>query len=184
MELLERQARSVRTNVAWLRQAERLLEGLNREQFLSSPAGLAPHRASGHVRHIIEFYECFLAGLPAGRIDYDARRRDPLLEGSREEAIRRLRVLATRLESDPHLTRDRAILLAREDSQALHADELPLTSSIGRELQFLSSHTVHHFALIAMTLRALGVQVEENFGVAPSTVRHSVQRNPEMAGAA
>ena len=46
------------------------------------------------------------------------------------------------------------------------------TSSVERELQFLSSHTVHHYALIAVILRLNGVQPEEGFGVAPSTQRY------------
>ena len=46
------------------------------------------------------------------------------------------------------------------------------TSSVERELQFLRSHTVHHFALIAVILRLSGVEPDEQFGVAPSTLRY------------
>jgi hypothetical protein len=35
----------------------------------------------------------------------------------------------------------------------------------------LCSHAVHHFALIAMILRAHGIDVDPKFGVAPSTLR-------------
>jgi hypothetical protein len=48
-------------------------------------------------------------------------------------------------------------------------------STTGRELQFLVSHTVHHFAMIGGICRALEVEMEENFGVAPSTLRHRAQ---------
>ena len=41
-----------------------------------------------------------------------------------------------------------------------------------RELDFLQSHTIHHFALIAYKLEALGIEVEDNFGVAPSTLKY------------
>jgi len=46
-------------------------------------------------------------------------------------------------------------------------------SNLARELQFLASHTVHHYALIALTLTALGVPVDADFGMAPSTLRHA-----------
>ncbi len=46
------------------------------------------------------------------------------------------------------------------------------TSSVERELQFLRSHTVHHFALIAVILRLSGLEPGEEFGVAPSTLRY------------
>jgi hypothetical protein len=55
-------------------------------------------------------------------------------------------------------------------------DERPWThSSARRELQFLLSHTVHHYALIAMICRQYGVGVEEDFGVAPSTLKYRRQ---------
>ena len=45
-------------------------------------------------------------------------------------------------------------------------------STIRRELQFLVSHTVHHYALIGLILKTMDVSVPENFGVAPSTLKH------------
>ncbi|MGC6565166.1 MAG: hypothetical protein ACON38_06080 [Akkermansiaceae bacterium] len=45
-------------------------------------------------------------------------------------------------------------------------------STAGRELQFLLSHTVHHFAMIGGICKCLEVSLEEGFGVAPSTLRH------------
>ena len=52
---------------------------------------------------------------------------------------------------------------------------------MSRELQVLSSHTIHHFALIGMTLRAHGVVLDEDFGVALSTLRY---RNSKQAASA
>jgi hypothetical protein len=52
-----------------------------------------------------------------------------------------------------------------------------MISSTGRELQTLSSHTIHHFALIAMTLRVLGHKVDRDFGMAPSTLRYMSSRS-------
>jgi hypothetical protein len=45
-------------------------------------------------------------------------------------------------------------------------------STVARELQFLLSHTVHHYALIALILRLQGFEPGEEFGVAPSTLAH------------
>ena len=51
--------------------------------------------------------------------------------------------------------------------------DVPWTaSSLDRELQSLISHTVHHYALIAMLLRVSGRQPAADFGVAPSTLRY------------
>ena len=45
-------------------------------------------------------------------------------------------------------------------------------STLRRELQFLLSHTIHHFALIGLLLSFHGVEPGEEFGVAPSTLKH------------
>jgi hypothetical protein len=58
-----------------------------------------------------------------------------------------------------------------------NADEdVYLTSSVGRELQALSSHTIHHFALIAIALRVHGLEVDPDFGMSPSTLRYQAAR--------
>ena len=159
----------VQTNVRWLAQAIALVHDLDDNTFRSSPADLPPHRVSGHLRHIIEFYECFLEGLCAGHIDYDARRRDSTVERSASAAVARLQRIIELLES---LGADKPVLVRMED-----ADENSLLqSSLNRELQVLSSHTIHHFALIAVTLRAFGIAVPEDFGVAPSTLRYHASK--------
>jgi hypothetical protein len=58
-----------------------------------------------------------------------------------------------------------------EDDDAAAVPEKFMESSISRGLQVLSSHTIHHFALIAMTLRAHGIEMDPEFGTAPSTLR-------------
>ena len=45
-------------------------------------------------------------------------------------------------------------------------------SSVKRELQFLLSHTIHHYSLVAVALRTQGFEPGAAFGVAPSTLRH------------
>lgn len=45
-------------------------------------------------------------------------------------------------------------------------------SSLKRELQFLLSHTIHHYSLIALALRLQGFEPGAAFGVAPSTLKN------------
>ncbi len=53
-------------------------------------------------------------------------------------------------------------------------------STLKRELQFLVSHTVHHFALIRALLGGSGIDPGESFGLAPST---AAARRLEASGA-
>ena len=79
----------IEVNTRWLLQAGALLEKISDDAYAGMPAGVEPHRVGAHLRHILEFYDCFLCGMRTGYIDYDARRRDPVIERSRAEAARR-----------------------------------------------------------------------------------------------
>ena len=68
-----------------------------------------------------------------------------------------------------------------EDAESAAVRDSFMESSVSRELQVLSSHTVHHFALIAVTLRAQGVQMDPDFGMAPSTLRYLESKTREAA---
>ena len=169
------------TNVRWLRQALRLINRLDDAAYATSPAGMAPHRAGGHLRHIIEFYQAFLDGAESFHIDYDARRRDPEIERSRAAAASAIRSIIRSLEASPALRFEAIVWVRMEDARPAAIREPYMESSISRELQVLSSHTIHHFALMAMTLRLHGVEVDSNFGMAPSTLRYLASRTAEAA---
>lgn len=161
--LRQRQDMLVGINTTSLQQALQLLDELDDAAFA---------RIGAHLRHVIEFYECFLDGLQMMHVDYDARRRDPAIEQHRRTAAARLRLLIERLASEPELRGDGSIFVRMEDATGRGISSPYLLSSVGRELQVLSSHTVHHFALISLTLQAAGYTVEADFGVAPSTLRY------------
>jgi len=154
----------IETNLGWLRQALDLLERMDDTVYAASPA---------HLRHIIEFYQAFLEGAGSRQIDYDARRRDPRIERSRKAAAAAIESVMRHLRSFRALRFDAAVRVRIDNTVA--------KSTVGRELQFLSSHTVHHFALIAITLRLHSVGMPPDFGVAPSTLRYQATRAAEAA---
>jgi hypothetical protein len=171
----------IATNVRWLRQALRLLELLNDEVYSATAPGFAPHRAGAHLRHVLEFYQCFLDGLESSHIDYDTRRRDESVECSRNAAAVTIRSIIHALETHADARQERIVWVRMEDAQFSGVGDSFMESSLSRELQVLSSHTVHHFALIAVTLRAHGVQLDTDFGMAPSTLRHLASKTAEAA---
>ncbi|RME73444.1 MAG: DinB family protein [Verrucomicrobia bacterium] len=163
----------VEDNVAMLAQAVRLVAPMPATLFdAKSPASLGAS-IGGHLRHVIDHYRCFLRGAETGAIDYDARERSPAIESDPEVAVAALREVSDELGQLAVEVLDAA---ARVRMDTGGAEERPWTrSSVRRELQFLLSHTVHHFALIAMICRARGHAVEPEFGVAPSTLRYRRQ---------
>src|SRR5215467_10397097 len=132
----------ISTNVAWLKQALSLVQQLDDVRFSSSPPGLDPHRVGSHLRHVLEFYQCFLDGLATSRIDYDARKRDESIERRRQSAVASICSIVSRLEEVSSFEGDWELAVRMENAD----EDVYLTSSVGRELQALSSHTIHHFA--------------------------------------
>jgi hypothetical protein len=151
-------------NRALLLQAIDVLDQLDDEAYRS-----VRHRLGGHVRHILEFYECFLDGVGTQHVDYDARRRDREVETGRAAAKEKAVELLRRLESST-AQGDKLVWVRMEDASG-DVDDAWMLSSVSRELQSVRSHTVHHFALIAANLCELGVRLGSDFGVAPSTLR-------------
>lgn len=157
----------IHANVRWLQQGLALLARLDDRVYGTCPSGYAPHKAGGHLRHVLEFYECLLDGLQSGtHVNYDVRKRDLAIEASTVAAAARISLTIARLHSLDG--EDCRLLIHPEDS----AGGMLVTSSLSRELMSLSSHTIHHYALIGMTLRAHGVAIDPRFGMAPSTLRH------------
>lgn len=124
-----------------------------------------------HFRHILDFATNFVSGLSKGKINYNQRERDLRVEQDRELATRRLNAVIKNLKELSDEISDKNILVSLETrvEDSAEKDEF-CNSTIVRELDFLQSHTIHHYALIAAKLSALGYEVEKEFGVAPSTL--------------
>ena len=154
-------------NVALLRQGIDLLQRMAPELYAREQLADGRRRGIGpQMRHCLDFYANFLHGLGDSRIDYDARQRDERVESDRGLA-------AERLESYVHDLQALAPAeFGREVEVRMDSPETWTQSTVGRELQALISHTVHHYALIAQELRAHGFEPGEDFGVAPSTLRY------------
>ena len=164
-------ALSVERNVALLRQGRSLVLDLPDDAYREMRPGSTAESVGGHMRHVLDFYACFVHGLPAGRIDYDARLRDGRVEQDRRHAA------AVVDERCVELSRVAAIaasqsLVVRCDADPGESDDGFATSTAGRELQILLSHTVHHYALMASLLRQWQIDVPPDFGVAPATLAH------------
>lgn len=123
-----------------------------------------------HARHCVEHLGALLRGLELGQVDYDARRRDLVLERSAPRLLDALEGMERRLDALDEATLARPI-------EVLHiaAPEAPPSaspSSVRRELAFLSSHTIHHLALIAAIAARRGVTVPDELLLAFSTAAH------------
>ena len=134
---------------------------------LAGPAG-------AHLRHIIEHHEALVFPATPGVVDYDSRLRDRRVETQPAMAAQRLQALRAALGAwQAHSLS----LPVRVQGLAGSTGELSFAveSTRGRELAFVASHAVHHFALLRTHCQALGLALPTHFGVAPATVAHQLK---------
>jgi uncharacterized damage-inducible protein DinB len=166
-------AAAVQANLAVIRHGVALLDQVGDERYAARVAVAYNASIGGHMRHIIEHYLSFLNGLEDGAVDYENRARDPLIESCPAYASDTLAAIADRLEELAGAEwgeTGRALRVHAETSDDTAAD-----SSVLRELEFLLSHTIHHYALVAMMARLQGCEPDPGFGIAPSTLKHQLQ---------
>lgn len=141
------------------------------------------HVIGKHVRHIIDHYLSFIKAvstLPTTPLNYENRQRDETFE------------------QDKHAARDRLLAIVDSLEQLTRTPEIPplqmehvsdneqgaVGTTVDRELIFLSSHTIHHMAIIAMLAEQSGLDVPDGFGVHPSTLRHQQRLQKPIARSA
>lgn len=164
----------IRANCSVLQQGIDLLNQHDDGSYSKADKTVYGSSLGSHMRHVLDHYRAFLNAIDSGIVDYDDRKRDTIIENSRNAAIAESQALIDEL----------SVLEFWEDKQvgvrvaAAAEDSVKVSqSSLARELQFLVSHTVHHFALIAITSRVLGIQPLDTFGVAPSTLKYMQASN-------
>jgi hypothetical protein len=166
-------------NAAYLEQGIDLIERVSKELYSGTPRegvqGIGPH-----FRHIVDHYDSLLCGLTSGRVDYDDRERNARLEADPRAMLSKLRELCSRLRRLGQGAHAEQLLVAMDCGEEEGLERAWSASTVLRELQFLVSHTVHHYAMIGRILAACGFAVSADFGMAPSTLRY-VQRETACA---
>lgn len=157
----------VEDNLRALRQGLELIASLDAELYGDPRSCRTGATIGAHFRHVLDHYLAFFAGLEGGIVAYELRDRDPRVEHDRGFASE---LGAGVLRSLEALDADRPLRLACRTGALAETDDGLSATSLRRELQFLLSHTVHHYALIAAELRVRGHAVPPGFGVAPSTL--------------
>ena len=160
-------------NILLLERGVELVEAVDDSLYTCANSNRPGGSVGRHVRHCLDFYASLLRGVPSGAVDYALRARDIDVETRRDRARARLRETIEALTSLRAAEMNRAVLVRSEEEEPWSR------STVLRELQFVRSHTVHHYALIGVLLRTLGFEPGEEFGVAPSTLRHWKNPVPE-----
>ncbi len=159
----------IEANLSCLEQGITLLEAIPPTVYARKCPEIFGSSIGGHFRHNIDHYVAFMDGLEFSEIDYDARDRSETTEEDPLEASRimaRLSICLKQIEEDDP---DRPLRIRMDDG----GDSAWSQTTLRRELQFLLSHTIHHYALVVSIATRYGInEFPDGFGVAPSTLNY------------
>lgn len=117
-----------------------------------------------HTRHIVEMFQCLENNYISGIVNYDKRPRNKLIQTNTDFAISQIKLVQKSLEKA-----NKGLKL----QQIIDGEELQIESNYFRELLYNLEHCIHHQALIKVAiLQMSSIQLDENFGVARSTIEY------------
>lgn len=147
--------------IAWVAQE------LKADEFSEPLPVLMDNSIGKHVRHILDLMDCLCLSIESGEIDYDARKRDELIENSPIETLLKINELKTKL----NFLNPASIIRLKQKISAL---EIELDSRTEREILYNIEHSVHHLAIIriGITHHFPEIIFPDNFGIAYSTVQY------------
>lgn len=156
-----------------LEQLAGLVARLDDSHYRAARAREVSGSVGGHVRHCLDHVAALVRGVEDGHVDYDARVRGTAIETRRDAALHEIARLATSMQRLGAMAANTPVAVVLGGGAD---DGAPVAiSTISRELAFVLSHTIHHFAIVALLLHDMGVRVPPRFGYAPSTP------SPELA---
>ncbi|WP_281227948.1 DinB family protein [Flavobacterium aquiphilum] len=144
-----------------------LLNQLSEKQYSESCFELSGSSIGEHTRHIVEMFQCLSRNYNSGIVNYDKRDRNKLIQTDTDFAIEMI------LEIKNTVSKENKNL---ELQQIIDGEPIQIQSNYYRELLYNLEHCIHHQALIKVAvLKCESIAVDDNFGVARSTIEYRKQ---------
>jgi uncharacterized damage-inducible protein DinB len=144
----------------------RLLEYISDDAY--SNMSVPPYYSSigGHMRHILDVFDCILEGVNSGQINLIARKRNEMAEMYTAHGLDYFNSIRKRLHELQ--TEDQDKIVRVTDDLGLGVVEANYT--LGGILIQAHSHAIHHFASVGYVIAQLGLQLpDDDFGFNPTT---------------
>jgi hypothetical protein len=161
-----------------LNQLTHTLNQLNDNDFTMPLDILGKSSIGEHTRHIIELFQKPIKDYDLGLIDYDNRERNVRIQTEINFAFECINKILSEIDKP-----NKSIgIMYKLDSATDENDFFRevhyevVESNYFREILYNIEHCIHHQAFIKVGLKALGKNiVDENFGVAKSTIKYRAQ---------
>ncbi|KAF9473307.1 hypothetical protein BDN70DRAFT_843627 [Pholiota conissans] len=139
------------------------------EQLTVNSTHLPGSTIGKHLRHARDHFVLLLACMlsPAPRVlSYDTRIRNTPMETSLDGARKALHETISQLERVVPTADFNEEITLEAVTPHLHS----FKTTLGRELWFASLHCVHHWSMVRVVAGEMGIQLDPDFGFAPSTL--------------
>lgn len=150
----------------------KLLESISDEEY--SNTSIAPYYSSigGHMRHILDVFDCIFEGISNNEINLIKRKRNQESETFTEKGIAYFNEVLMKLESLKNEDFDKIVKVTDD----LGLGVVTANYTLGGILIQAHSHAIHHFASIGYVISQLGIELpDEDFGFNPTTPKTTVK---------
>ena len=151
-----------------LNRGVKLLNNISDEYY--SNTSIAPYHSSigGHVRHILDVFDCIFEGLDCCEINLINRKRNNLAENFTEHGIQYFNEIIDKLKLLENEDFDKIVKVSDDLGMGVITANYTLSSALIQA----HSHAIHHFASIGYIIAQLGIEFPDNdFGYNPTTPR-------------
>jgi len=144
-----------------------LLNQLSNTEYSKSCKALSNATIGEHTRHILEMFQCLQNGYDSGVLNYDNRERNKRIQTETEFTKQCISDIKAGLK-----TKNKILFL----EQYIDGLGMRIQSNYYRELLYNLEHCIHHQALIKVAvLQFENILIDDNFGVARSTIEYRKQ---------
>jgi len=150
-----------------------LLNSISDEQY--SNTSIAPYYSSigGHIRHILDVFDCIFDGLNTKKVDLTARKRNQLAEIKTAEGIQYFNQIMEKLASLKETDFNQMVQVSDDLGMGMVTVNYTLASALIQA----HSHAIHHFASIGYIISQLGIELPDtDFGFNPTTPKNQELR--------
>jgi uncharacterized damage-inducible protein DinB len=157
----------VRPLLELLEQMRTTIERLDDCDYSRPAPGRSSGGVGGHVRHCLDHVSALLTATRTGLCTYDRRQRGTKTETCRVAAMSAISDVTRALMFLASDTLETEVYVETQIDPS--GATIVTRSSIGRELAFVASHTIHHNAIVAQMMRTRGLTFTPRFDLAPAT---------------
>ena len=148
-------SQALRSHLETVAQAKTFLNHISHHAYQQEMTPYVASSAGSHMRHVIDHYLALKEGIDGGVVDYNLRHRQSDVAKSTTFALQAWNDIEVWLVDVYQNDMQAALsVLAETSVEASYINQV--SSTLGRELLFVSSHAIHHFSLLAIIVSLQG----------------------------